>query len=690
MRPLLIICLIFIASLCFANQQLKYKTDSLLCLIDNSSGKEKVGLLLKAAELNLSANNTLCYELLNDAIAITKDLDLKREAVDAFSLLGKLYQSQGKYEKAVEIFMISLQASENIEHPEGVADAYNNIGIAWYYFSKFDKALEAYQNALKIFEKYKLNTKIVKALNNIGVVYDELGNYPSAMTYYRLALELNQKQKDKKGIAVSYNNLGNCYYYEGDVDNAIEYFQKSLSIKHELGDVKGQANTYFNIGRIYYENEKYNLALKFYDKCREIETRNKFADGLTNTYLYIGYTYSKIGDTKRALDFFNKSLVIADSMNLATAQKNCYSALGDLYYTLGKYEQAFDYFREFQKKKDELFDEEKHKQIAELETKYQVDKKEQEIKLYESDIKRQKLVIFVAVGGILVLAVFLVNLFYQIIQKKKINYKLSRYNREIEGQKREITSSIEYARRIQSAILPEDKFIDSLLPEHFIIYKPKDIVSGDFYWVDHLKTGETETVYVAAVDCTGHGVPGAFMSMIGNILLNEIFNEKQIYTTSAILNELNYLVRHSLKQETLRTDNLDGMDIAICAINRKSNMLSYSGANRDLYILRNGELIVLDADKAPIGGITAEDYNFKQQEFQLISGDMVYLFSDGYVDQFGGEKGKKFLTKNFKTLLKEIYSLPVTAQKEKLETVLTQWMSSYQQVDDILVIGFRV
>ena len=674
--------------------------DSILVLLDNASGKEKIILLNRIADKYLNKNPEKSLEFIKDAIQTAKDLDEKILGAESIALLGKFYQAQGKYDKAINSYIIANEAYQNCENFEGQANMYNMIGILQYHTGVYDQALESYRQSLKISEKKNLKEISVKALNNIGVVYDELQEYDKAMEYYNKALDINKILKDNKGIAASYNNLGNCYSYTKEYDKAIEYFQKSIELKIITSDTKGQANSFFNIACIYFENENYTNALEFYNMCREIEESNKFKEGLANTYLYIGYTYFKSEKYDKAKEFFNKSLSLADSLELLPAQANSFVALSELYYSMKQFEQAFDYYKQYTSRKQEIMNEEKHKQIMELETKYQVEKKEQEIEFYASEVKRQKLIITLASIGIFLLIVFLINLFIQIRQKKKVNKKLQVYNAEIEAQKKkvelhrdlieeqkiEITSSIEYAKRIQSAVLPSQELTQKLLNEYFIIYKPKDIVSGDFYWVD-----EREGIlYIAAVDCTGHGVPGAFMSMIGNILLNEIFNQIRLTKPSDILKRLNKFVKISLRQEDGQMENLDGMDIAFCAIDKRKNILSFSGANRNLYLMRNGELSIFDGDRTSIAGITPLSLEFKNHEAPLFAGDALYLFSDGFPDQFGGTKGKKFLNKNLKAKISSIHHLPMEAQKEELLKTLTEWKGEYPQVDDILVMGVRV
>jgi len=264
--------------------------------------------------------------------------------------------------------------------------------------------------------------------------------------------------------------------------------------------------------------------------------------------------------------------------------------------------------------------------------------------------------------------------------------EIERQRFEIEVKNKNITDSIQYASRIQNAVLPPEEYINETLPQHFIFFKPRDIVSGDYYWMTH-KDGET---VLAVADCTGHGVPGAFMSMLGIAFLNEIVNRAEVLVASHILNGLREHVKKSLRQTGKLDEAKDGMDIALCVFNGQKMQLQYAGAYNPLYIMRNGELIQLKADRMPIGIYHKEKESFTNHIIDLQSNDVIYLFSDGYNDQFGGKEGKKFMIKQFQNLIIEIHQKPLEEQKQILNNTLENWKGSQEQVDDILVIGFKI
>lgn len=268
-------------------------------------------------------------------------------------------------------------------------------------------------------------------------------------------------------------------------------------------------------------------------------------------------------------------------------------------------------------------------------------------------------------------------------QKEEIELK----TKELEILFKQVTDSIHYAKRIQEAILPPNNLVKQILPESFVLYKPKDIVSGDFYWIDKKK----EWCYFAAVDCTGHGVPGAFMSIVGYNLLKDILKNTDSMQPSIIMDKMNDGVANTLHTNTTSgKQTKDGMDMTLCALNYDTLELQFSGAFNPLYIIRGNELIQYKADKFPVGMFIGEKQNFTNHSIQLQKGDSIYIFSDGYADQFGGPKGKKFMAGNFRQLLSDVSKLPIERQKTMLNQTIEEWRGNLEQVDDILIIGVKV
>lgn len=267
------------------------------------------------------------------------------------------------------------------------------------------------------------------------------------------------------------------------------------------------------------------------------------------------------------------------------------------------------------------------------------------------------------------------------------NRKLAELNRQVEEKNSDLLSSIRYAKMIQEAILPPESVFKSLLRDHFIFYRPKEIVSGDFYWIEEFK----EQIMVAAVDCTGHGVPGAFMSIVGHNLLTSAVRQNQLTKPDEILNLMNDGVNSTLRQTNDELSIKDGMDMALLNIDLKKMSLQYAGAYNPVYLFRDKKLFETKADKFPVGITFKENFNkFTNHKIPLQKGDVLYIFTDGFADQFGGPFGKKFKYDQYKSLLMDIHQLPCEKQKEKLETTLNDWMGDLVQIDDVLIMGIKI
>lgn len=271
-------------------------------------------------------------------------------------------------------------------------------------------------------------------------------------------------------------------------------------------------------------------------------------------------------------------------------------------------------------------------------------------------------------------------------QDNKLYRELLQQKNEIARQKKEIIESLQYASLIQTTLLPPQSVINKTLSDSFILYLPRDIVSGDFYWISE----QEENILFAVVDCTGHGVPGAFMSILGITSLNEIVNKNDKLKANRVLNKLREKIMKSLHQTGKGGESKDGMDIAFCILNRKTRVLQYAGANNPLYYIRQNTLNEIKPDKMPIGISGVEEKSFRNHVMKMIKGDMLYIFTDGYPDQFGGPKEKKFKYKPFRNLLLEIHDKNMEKQKEILSSTFFNWKKDYEQVDDILIIGVRI
>jgi serine phosphatase RsbU (regulator of sigma subunit) len=405
----------------------------------------------------------------------------------------------------------------------------------------------------------------------------------------------------------------------------------------------------------------------------------------------LGKIHDGLGDRDSALHYFRNAMQIAMKHNLKQHLMDTYYSMSSVHEDLKAYDSSLYYLRKYIDLNEQLHGEDEQSRVDQEKQKYNISKKDQELKLRqaEADLKQEALNnrIVLLIAGIAVLILVSLLLYNRFRLKNRLADVLEKKNKEITLQKDEITDSINYARRIQDSILAPVHVVKETLPDSFILYLPKDVVSGDFYWID---TINNQRIF-AAVDCTGHGVPGALMSVVGFNLLNRAVNELRLTKPSEILRELDFGVNKLLRQSESENTVKDGMDIALCSYNPETKILQYAGVFNPLYIVRNGALQQVKADKSPIGvNINGVVDTFTNHEIQMYSGDMIYLFSDGYADQFGGPQGKKFKYNQLREVLESISGHELSDQETKLKSAFNNWKGSLEQVDDVLILGVRI
>lgn len=567
----------------------------------------------------------------------------------------------------------------------------------------------------------------------LGEAYFYQDNFDLSLQYFEMYLDIRIEQGDEENIASAYNNLGIVTSYVDNHKKALTYYERALEISERIKDYELTSNLLNNIGVIYENHIKdYSKALEYYKKSLQYEYGVNHTKGIVISLNNIGDLYRKWGKNPEAADYYRKGIELADSAGLLFNVVESYADFYKLYADEANYKEAFQYLQKYTMLKDSLFNIESQKQISELEIQYQSAQKENQIKLQKERIKNQRTTIIGALIGIMIILVSLILLFRENIKRRRLNnvlreqkeeiydkaLRLKQANKEvakrnkeivnknnaieehiieitqkndiIEEKNRSITDSIAYAKRIQSALLLPPAEFKTAFTDHFILYAPKDIVSGDFYWVRKTKN----KVWLAIADCTGHGVPGGFMSMLGISYLNEISTEEE--QPAEMLNKLRDKVIESLKQSDESNSTKDGMDIALIMIDTEKMELYFSGAFNSLVLIRthensDAELIEYKGDKMPIGIYRKMQNNFTQQKIVLQKNDCLYMFTDGIIDQFGGEKGRKFMKKNLKNWLLENYMQPMKTQKTILTDVFNNWRSGiYEQTDDVLVAGIRI
>ena len=612
--------------------------------------------------------------------------------VDILTLLSRKYLGRNP-DTALKKGMYALTLAKQLNYKKGIAQSLNAIGNVHRIKGDYQEALDFFLQALKIEEESNNKLRIAKIQNNIGTVYFYQKDYTKTIDYFHKSLEALEQLGDKRSMAASLNNIGGVYNIQEDHKKALEYFFRAYDIAEEINDKKGISVYLTSIGGVYIKFEEYDKALEYLLISLKIKEELNARKSITYNYFAIGELYLRKQQYEYAIEYYNKALEISRELNIKEGIKEAYESLSELYANKDDYKKAYEYYQLYSKMTDSLFNEENAKQIAEMQTKYESEKKQKQIeiqnlKLNKQDLElnRNRILQYGLTGGVLMLILLSYFVYSRYRLKQKANKQLAEKNKEI-------TDSILYAKYIQEALLPLMEEIMDKLPNSFILFKPKDIVSGDFYWFANVSRDDARSYIIAAVDCTGHGVPGAFMSMLGNAYLSEIVNEKGITKPSDILEALRDDIIKSLKQKAGIGESKDGMDIALCNLEFLAGQagikLQYAGANNPLFIVRNGELMETMADRQPIG-IYVESKPFTNHTIDLQKGDAIYIFSDGYFDQFGGPQAKKFMIKRFKQLLLSIQDKNMQQQKEHLDKTIEDWKGNEGQVDDILVIGIKV
>ncbi|MGC9341831.1 MAG: tetratricopeptide repeat protein [Bacteroidales bacterium] len=701
-------------------EALKYIQESLQLGEEKKNQKIRAEALFYLGRVYSRMNRSeMALESYTTSLEIWEDLGNEKEIATVLNSLGSYYSARADFENAIIYFKRTLEIRERLNDTRGVGIAMNNLGNQYLQLGNFDEAIRYYREASDIFKELNFDAGIAATLTGLAVIYENLKQYNSVLDVYKEVLEIRRKQNDKRELANTLSNIAVTYskmlndslesiygpYYQDtiyteeittDIDygiQSVDHNLDALEIREEINDLRGVSITLANLGHVYQSMGEFEMANQYFSRWLDLPEEYKDED----THIPISIGMGKLAmyekDYNKAIGYFQTAYRLAQDINKKLHIREAARNLADIYEKTGNYELALQYFQRFHNVYDSLNQETTRQQINDLQVKYRTEAQEKENEILrkdqlikEKELKNSRRALIATIIVLLIFAGLVIQLIRQNNLRKKANEELERKNALITEQTKEITDSIQYASRIQNAVLSPEEYLKKLLPQQFLIYRPRDIVSGDFYWI----TEKNNKILTIVADCTGHGVPGAFMSMLGIAFLNEIVSKHDHLTTDFILNELRKQVIDSLHQTGKEGESQDGMDISIYMIDKSTQELEYSGANNPLIIIRNGEMTELKADKMPIGIHTRVDKPFSKKTFQLRKGDMLYAFSDGYADQFGGPQGKKFMIKNFKKLLLKIHDLSLNEQKQILEKTLNDWMQDLNQIDDILVMGVRV
>ena len=635
-----------------------------------------------------SAINIMNIETIHDSTKIQK-------LFDAASSLS--YENPDSTIKLLDIGLKKIESSNQIFEIDSIEKLrknfyrgayYNMKGICFWLLQRKSECLNMWLKAEKIAQIENDTNFLLRTNMNIAIVYSSTGKNKEALKIYNDLKKIFENKKDTVGMITASLNISTILK---EKDTVIQLMNSALELAYEFKGKNLLTNIYAILSATYLDtNSKNTFNLS---KSKEsLDSLIHYATKQKNNE-YIKFYYSTISDYYVLKNQYDLALINAkkgaelSKEMTGLISPEMLSTLYQIEKKLKNYKKAIIYLEEMVENKDSLDklsateDLAKYESEKEFEIKQKLDslKHLDEIRIQQAEIKTQKVIEGVLFVGILLVISFLVFVYKQLNNTKK-------QKDLIEEKQAEITDSINYAKKIQDAMMTSSVYLKETLPKSFIFFKPKDVVSGDFYWI---YKDQEENIFFTVADCTGHGIPGAFMSMIGTSLLNEIIIDKGVKDTDKILGEMRSQIIKSLHQEEEGAQK-DGMDISLCKLNIKKKLVEFSGAHNSLIHISEDELNNYRGDHQPVGLLMGDKKPFTKHEVKLKKNDMLYIYSDGYQDQFGGEKGKKYMGAKFKKQLLKINKESTEKQLILLEEDFKSWTQNYEQIDDVCVMGVRI
>ncbi|MCE3228128.1 MAG: protein serine/threonine phosphatase [Bacteroidetes bacterium] len=704
-----------------AKTQENKQEDSLWAAYNSASDKGKAVLtLIRISETCYKRDRELSEKLAQRAVDEAKKTGNKVIKAKAVSRLTNTYFDNGKYEESYYVADELLTLAEEIKDNSIYADACKIIGRRYHFRGEYDKALEFYLKGLTYFEKDNNTKQMSEIYNSMGGVYLNQEDNKKAYDFYHKAQEIQFRLKSDNGIARGYLNMANALIATKNNVKAKVFLDSAYFYYDRINSDEGKGYVYSTVSNIYVDQGQIDSALSKLMISRKIMDKlNKFYT-LSQVDLGIADLYVKKNDLKNAIKFVDSGIEVARKTKQSHNIAPLYSLKAVILEKMGKVAEAFENYKLYKAFSDTVLNAKTIRKQTEDALKYDYSKKEyqQEIEkqkmLAEQKDKetRQRFILNATLVGVIFLLIILFLVARSYRSKQKTSKIIAQQKLEVEKQhhllqekNKEVLDSILYAKRLQQAILPSEENIKKHLPESFVLYKPKDIVAGDFYWMHTTEsyslevkgseriTNNPELILIAAADCTGHGVPGALVSVVCSNALNRSVLEFGLSDPAKILDKTRELVIATFEKSDKEVK--DGMDISLLSIQDKSQKskertLSWAGANNPLWIINpKGEIKEIKADKQPIGKYDAEA-PFTSHEIKVEKGDRIFMFTDGFADQFGGLKGKKFKYKQLQQILVESMNSSIDQQKEILDKKFSDWKGDLEQVDDVCVIGIQL
>ncbi len=641
--------------------------DSLLKIANTPSASDstKFFIYYDLAWDYLYSNPDSAYTFSKQAYASAKKSGSARIQTKILNLMGSYFQIKGDYVKAIDYYQKSLKLGEQKKIDEAILVALGNIGAIYISLGQNKKGLEYQLKSLAIAEKLNNINKLASIYNNLSLLYNNFQESNKALEYGKKSLDIYQKMNNVNGVCSAYGNIGNAYMALNNLDEALVNFIKNNQLAKEAENPYEECSSSMDIGEIYFKRGQYEKAIPYYLTAEKIGEEIEDYNSLKSVYGNLHAIYKKMGDVKKALENNEKFITVSEKLNESNSKDE-----------LHKKEIEFEFNRRA------VRDSIKNAQENII--------KDEKIKANKAQIEKDRLFKIALTAGFILVFIFGLVIFnrLRIIRKQKEIIEIKSKQTEeqktiIENKNKEITDSINYAKRIQYTLLAHNEFLNDQLGtnNYFTLFQPKDIVSGDFYWACE----QDNKFFLAVCDSTGHGVPGAFMSLLNIGFLSEAINEKLILQPDKILNYTRQRLINSISKE----EQKDGFDGVLVCIDKSSKKVTYASANNSPILIRNGELHELHKDKMPVGKGEREE-PFTLNEIKIQTGDTLYLYTDGYADQFGGPKGKKYKYQQLNNQLLSLNKLNLKAQAAELLKNFEAWKGHLEQVDDVCVIGIKL
>ncbi len=623
---------------------------------------------------------------------------------DAQSVLILNSLNANKYDSCIMYEAKYLKSLRNSNNPMAITESYLAVARCYQLLGNRQKSIEKALIAVDLAKQNKIKNKLIFAYIILSSVYND-EDLNLGLVYANAAIrEIGSSESEF--LPEAYLMLGNTYTDLEKPDSAKICYALTTKWAKKFEKDELYLAAVGNLGNLAYEAKKYNEAFKYFELAL-IGYKKK------NSLLEIAVSYGALADFYREIKNYKTSVLYYDSALLVTSKINSaedfilnYKGLSETYELMGDYKNAFQNFKLYKFWNDSINNNQNSKKIVKLglEYKFNAQKKENDLIQRNKDlithekIEKQKYIIWSAVICGLLLVLFLGFMVKSNVIRKKTNKKLQIFNNEIITQKNiietknhEITDSITYASRIQQGIIPDADELEKMFPQYFVFYKPRNIVSGDFYWTSYVKRNHANNILLAVADCTGHGVPGAFMSLVGNTLLNQTVNDAAIASPAKALDYINQQLPKTIKSKSSTGTIKDGMEVAMCEFDFNTLTMQFAGANSNIYVVRNKQIQIYRGDKQPIGeSFSGTILSYTNQTVALQKGDNIYLITDGFADQFGGEKGKKFKYKPLENLFCSISEENCTEQNAIISNEFIHWIGNHDQVDDILIFGIKI